>query len=420
MKTLKQEIFDKVEQYFKEKEAVNQNKVTVGFPCFDHREVNQALDSLLDVWISQGPKVKRFEREYANYVGVEYGIACNSGSSANLLALTALIQTGKLSPGDEVIVPSATFTTVISPILQVGLKPVFVDVELDSYNIDPAAIKRAITDKTKLIMVVHSLGCPADMDSIITVSKETNIPVLEDCCEAHGSFYKGKMVGSFGLISTWSFFVAHNMTTGEGGMITTSNDELKDALESVREFGRLKKYEPGMPRFYYSDEHLNDYDERYVFTNIGYNLRMTDVAASLGIEQLKKLDSLNRVRNDIANSYTGGLKEYKKYLKLPEDSPDRYHSFYGYPILIEASAPFTRKDLVNHLEERGVETRAFMGGDLSIQPAYRDTVCRVAEDMPNTDKIRDNAFFIGCHPYITNEQKSKVLEAFDSFMKQHV
>ena len=419
MKELKQEIFNKVEEYFNKKKQNSNNKVAVGFPCFDHNEVNQALDSLLDVWISQGPKVKRFESQYASYIGADHGVACNSGSSANLLALTALIQSGRLSPGDEVIVPSATFTTVISPILQVGLVPVFVDVELDTYNIDPKAIERAISDKTKLIMVVHSLGCPAKMNEIMELSKRANVPVLEDCCEAHGAAINGKKVGSFGLLSTWSFFVAHNITTGEGGMVVTNNNELKDILESIREFGRLKKYEPNMPRFYYNDDHLKDYDERYIFTNIGYNLRMTDIAASLGIEQLKKLDNLNNIRVRIAQSYNEGLQRFSKFLRLPVVDPKNFHSFYGFPILIEDDAPFTRKELVNALEQEGIETRAFMGGDLSLQPAYRNTACRIEENMPNTNKLRDNAFFIGCHPFITKGEINKITTIFERFIEKY-
>jgi len=420
MSDLKKEIFTKVKEYFEENKATPGDKVTVGFPCFDHNEVNQALDSLLDVWISQGPKVKRFEEEFSKYVNMPHGIACNSGSSANLLALTAMIQAGRISPGDEVIVPAATFTTVISPILQVGLVPVFVDVEMETYNICPKAIERAITDKTKLIMMVHSLGCSADMDGIMSVSKKHKIPVLEDCCEAHGSSYKGKMVGSFGVLSTWSFFVAHNMTTGEGGMVLTNDDELEDILRSIREFGRLKKYEPGKPRFYYNDGHLKDYDERYVFTNIGYNLRMTDIAASLGIEQLKKLDSLNAIRGVNAMDYIYGLVDYeKKFIKLPTIPKNTEHTFYGFPILIKEGAPFTRKELVNALETEGIETRAFMGGDLSVQPAYRDTDCRTHEDMPNTASLRDRAFFIGCHPYLTRDHIDKVINTFKTFFSNY-
>ncbi len=415
MEQLKKEIFEKVEEYFATKTNEPSEKIGVAYPCFDHKEVNQALDSLLDVWISQGPKVKQFEKEYAKYIGTKYGIGCNSGSSANLLALTSLIQAGHLKPGDEVIVPAATFTTVISPLLQTGLVPVFVDVELETYNNDPAAIERAITDKTKLIMIVHSLGCASKMDEIMHISRNYNIPVLEDCCEAHGSSIDGKKVGSFGLISTFSFFVAHNMTTGEGGMIMTSDDELHDILRSVREFGRLTKYEKNKPRFYYSDEHLNEYDERYVFTNVGYNLRMTDIAASLGIEQLKKLDDFNDARVKIAHFYTESLCKFQDYLTLPKIPLGYFHSFYGYPFVIKPDAPFTRQELVNHLENNNIETRAFMGGDLSKQPAYRNTPCKTPYSMPNTDLMFNNAFFIGCHPFITEKQKKQIVEAFESF-----
>jgi CDP-6-deoxy-D-xylo-4-hexulose-3-dehydrase len=416
MDKIKQEIFKKVEEYFKSKKSVTGQKIGVAYPCFDHKEVNQALDSLLDVWISQGPKVKQFEKEYAEYIGTKYGLGCNSGSSANLLALTALLQAGVLTPGDEVILPAATFTTVMSPILQTGLVPVFVDVEMETYNNDPAAIEKAITDKTKLIMVVHSLGCPSNMEEIMRISEQYNIPVLEDCCEAHGAAINGKKVGSFGLISTFSFFVAHNMTTGEGGMIMTNDDNLYDILCSVREFGRLTKYEENQPRFYYEDKHLKEYDERYVFTNIGYNLRMTDIAASLGIEQLKKLDAFNDKRVEIAQSYTNKLSTYNKWLILPSVSDGYFNSFYGYPIVIKEGVPFSRKELVNHLEKDNIETRAFMAGDLSRQPAYVDTNWRMPFDMPNTKTLLNNAFFIGCHPFVTSDQEEKIINSFNEFM----
>tara|TARA_R110000765_G_scaffold156542_2_gene259468 strand:- start:78 stop:1346 length:1269 start_codon:yes stop_codon:yes gene_type:complete len=417
MSQIKEQIFEKVKEYFESKTEYSQEKIGVAYPCFDHNEVNSALDSLLDVWISQGPKVKKFESNFADYIGTKFGIACNSGSSANLLALTSLIQSGYLAPGDEVIVPASTFTTVISPILQTGLVPVFVDVELDTYNICPDSIIKSITDKTKLIMVVHSLGCPAKMDQIMSISNQYRIPIMEDCCEAHGSSISGKRVGSFGLVSTFSFFVAHNMTTGEGGMIMTNDEELYDNLRSVREFGRLVKYEPNQPRFYYTDENLQDYDERYVFTNIGYNLRMTDIAASLGIEQLKKLDHFNEKRVKLAKQYTQQFKKYENYLVLPTTPDDFYHSFYGYPIVLKENNKFSRKDLVNHLEANGIETRAFMGGDLSIQPAYRNTECKTLHDMPNTKLILKNAFFIGCHPFINDEQVKRIVNSFNSFFK---
>jgi len=418
MKDLKAEIFLKVEEYFNSKEIASNDKIGVAYPCFDHKEVNQALDSLLDLWISQGPKVKLFEKSFSEYIGTKYGVACNSGSSANLLALSALIKCGKLKPGSEVIVPAATFTTVISPILQNGLVPVFVDVEMDTYNICPKSIEEAITPKTGLIMIVHTLGCSAKIDKIMELSKTFDIPVLEDCCEAHGSSMNNKKAGSFGLISTWSFFVAHNMTTGEGGMILTDDEELDEMLRSIREFGRLTKYEKDKPRFYYTDEELKDYDERYVFTNVGYNLRMTDLAASLGIEQLKKLDGFNNERVKIAKQYNNLFSKFSKYLILPEIPENTFHSFYGYPIVVN-SDKFTRKELVNHLEKDNIETRAFMGGNLSKQPAYRTENCLISGNLENTDNLFNNAFFIGCHPFITKNNIETITNSFETFFATH-
>jgi CDP-4-dehydro-6-deoxyglucose reductase, E1 len=418
MKDLKNEIFLKIEEYFKNKEKVESKKIGVAYPCFDHKEVNSALDSLLDVWISQGPKVKLFESMFAEYIDTKFGVACNSGSSANLLALSALIKTGRVKPGSEVIVPAATFTTVISPIIQNGLKPVFVDVEMDTYNINPESIEKAINKNTGLIMAVHSLGCSAKMEEIMKISEKHNIPVLEDCCEAHGSAINNKRTGSFGLISTWSFFVAHNMTSGEGGMILTDDEELDEMLRSIREFGRLTKYEKNKPRFYYNDSELKDYDERYVFTNIGYNLRMTDIAASLGIEQLKKLDNFNIKRVEIAELYNNAFSKYEKYITLPKTPKNYFHSFYGYPIVIK-SDKFSRKELVNHLENNNIETRAFMGGDLSKQPAYRDEAWSISGDLQNTQKLFHNGFFIGCHPFITNENIETIINAFNTFFEKY-
>ena len=414
---IKKDIFKKIEEFFNEESERSQERLSVAYPCFDHREVNQALDSLLDLWISQGPKVKKFESDYADYIGVKHGIACNSGSSANLLAVSALIATGRVNVGDEVIVPSATFTTVVSPLLQCGLIPVFVDIEMETYNIDPKAIEEAITDKTGLIMVVDSLGCPAKMDEILEISNRYNVPILEDCCEAHGSAILNKKIGSFGLVSTFSFFVAHNMTTGEGGMVMTNDDELNSTLRSLREFGRLVDKDENETRFYYTDEELTEYDERYVFTQVGFNLRMTDIAASLGIEQLKKLDSFNEKRNVIAKKYTEALSKYSSLIKTPSVPEGFYHTFYGYPILVNPNASFTRRELVNFLEDNGIETRAFMGGDLSRQPAYRDTKCEVRKEMKNTKTIAESGFFIGCHPFVSDSQIKNFVNCFSRFLE---
>lgn len=413
-------IFNSIKEYFKDQKndtfEAGETKINVGFPCYDSNEVISALDSLLDLNISQGKKVKEFEKSYSEYVGMDYGVAVNSGSSANLLALTSLVMSGILPKGSEVIVPAATFTTVISPIIQAGLKPVFVDVEMDTYNVSSKSIEAAITDSTGLIMVVHSLGNPANMGEIMAISEKHNIPVFEDCCEAHGAAIDGKRVGSFGIISAWSFFVAHNMTTGEGGMVNTRDPKLYYILRSIREFGRLLDVDKSMERFGYSDEYLKDYDERYVFENIGYNVRMTDIAASLGIEQLKKLDDYNNTRARVAQDYTKGLAHHSEYLRMPNIPEGYFHSFYGFTILVNDGAPFTRKEIITYMESKNIETRAFMGGNLSIQPAYRELGIRIAGDLTNTNKLSDDAFFIGCHPFLNDDAINYVIRTIDEFI----
>jgi CDP-4-dehydro-6-deoxyglucose reductase, E1 len=418
----KNKIFSAVKDYFKDQDSFQflpgETKINVGFPCYDSKEVISALDSLLDLNISQGKKVRQFEKEYSDYLGMKYGVAVNSGSSANLLALTSLVMSGIVPKGSEVIVPAATFTTVISPILQAGLKPVFVDIEMETYNVSSSCIESAINENTGLIMVVHSLGNPANMNEIMTISEKFNIPVFEDCCEAHGSSINGKKAGSFGIISAWSFFVAHNMTTGEGGMVNTNDPKLHYILRSIREFGRLIDVDPSMERFGYSDDYLKDYDERYVFENIGYNVRMTDIAASLGIEQLKKLDYFNNKRAKIANNYCIGLDKHKNYLTMPNTPKGYFHSFYGFTILVNENAPFSRKDIITFLENKNIETRAFMGGNLSIQPAYRDLGLKVSGQLSITEKLTNNAFFIGCHPFLNDKAVNYVIESIDKFISE--
>lgn len=414
---IKKNIFALVEDFFKiNEDTTKDSKIGVAFPVFDHNEVNSALDSLLNLDISQGKKVKKFEESFSKYVGSDYGIAVNSGSSANLLAISALIEAGYVKRGSEVIVPAATFTTVISPIIQCGLKPVFVDIQDDTYNIDPAKIEQAINSNTGLIMPVHSLGCPADMEAIMEIAEERNICVFEDCCEAHGSSINNKKIGSYGILSAFSFFVAHNMTSGEGGMVMTNDSKLAKIMRSMREFGRFNDNMEGRPRFDYNDDYLKDYDERYVFEKVGFNIRMTDIAASLGIEQLKKLDKFNDIRVKNADALNKALEKFKT-LQLPKYPKRFFHSFYGYTIVLNEDANYSRKELVNHLENNGIETRAFMGGDLTKQPAYRKFNFKIVGGLSVTEKITKNAFFIGCHPKISSFELNKIIDVFDDFFK---
>lgn len=394
-------------------------QVPVGWPVFDEREVLSALQSLLNMCISQGAKVREFEERCARYIGKKYAVAVNSGSSANLLALSALVASGKVKKGDEVIIPAATFSTVASPILQVGLLPVYVDVDPVSWNIDPTEIIKALGRRTRVIMPVHSFGNPADMRAIMRIARKRGIIVLEDCCEAHGAAIGSKKVGSFGLLSTLSFFVAHNITTGEGGMVFTDDEEQYGVLRSLREFGRLPLEIIKEKRFSYKDSVLKEYDARYIFTRLGYNLRMTDIAASLGIPQIQKLDRLNAKRARIVAAYNRAFKKYEKYLVLPTVALGNFHSYYGYPFVMRKSAPFTRLELVSFLEKKGIETRPFFGGCLPDQPAFRKEKKRIVGELPVSRSLRDRAVFIGCHPALSRQHIAHVLSAFAGFFNHY-
>jgi CDP-4-dehydro-6-deoxyglucose reductase, E1 len=391
-------------------------RVTVGWPVFDYTEIGNALDALLAMRISQGPKVREFEALAARYIGKKYAVAVNSGSSANLLALSALVQAGKVPRGSEVIIPATTFSTVASPIIQVGLVPVYVDIDPKSWNIDPKQIEKAITKKTRVIMPVHTFGNPADMPAIMRIARKHKLLVLEDCCEAHGAMIGKKKVGSFGHLATLSFFVAHNITTGEGGMIFTDSAEEYELLQSLREFGRLPLETMQTKRFTYKDKVLRGYDARYIFTRLGYNVRMTDIAAGIGIAQIGKLDRLNRQRLSIVQQYMKTLAPYRAYLTLPVIEKSTFHSFYGFPFLVKRDAPFSRMDLVMHLEKNGIETRPFFGGCLPDQPGFRDEPKRIVGQLPVARMIRDQSVFIGCHPGLTPQHVEHVIKTFNTFL----
>ena len=420
---MKEKILDMVseycDEYLKEKPFNPEtDRVSVGYPCYSDEELRGAIGTLLDLRLSQGPKVKEFERLYSEYIGTKFGVACNSGSSANLLALSVLLKSGKVKAGSEVILPATTFATVVMPIVQLGLVPRFVDVDMDTYNINLLEMEMAINNNTGLIMPVPTLACPIDMRSVMDVANYHNLPVLEDCCEAHGASWDGKKMGSYGTLSTFSFFVAHNITTGEGGMVMTNDEELYSLLQSMREFGRLKEYDKSKSRFYYSNDELQDFDERYAFELVGYNLRMTDVYASLGIPQVKKLDDLNRQRNEIANFYTEHLRQHSYYLELPVIPEKGEHTFYGYIMTIKEGTGLDRKTIVNYLEDNGIDTRAVMGGNLSKQPFMKGQKFEVQGDLKNANYITDNSFFIGSHPHINQEARQHVVDVFNKFFSE--
>ncbi len=423
MEQILAQIEDLVRAYYEKslsKSSGEQGKIFLSEPAYDSREAIGAIRTILGGWISQGPNVRKFESAFSEYIGKSIGIAVNSGSSANLLAIQALKEIFKLKDGDEVIVPAATFSTVAMPLIQAGLIPVYVDVERHSLNIDPAEAERAITDKTGFLMPVHTLGYPADMPRIMEIAKNNNLPVLEDCCEAHGSAIDGKKAGSFGDISAFSFFVAHNMTTGEGGMIVTDNRGLEESCRSLREFGRINQKDVQNNRFY-SDDVLKDYDKRYIFDRIGYNLRMTDITAAFGIEQLAKLDEMNEQRRKNAAAVSETLaQEAGEFLELPGEEPGYYHSYYTYPIVLREGVPFSRREFSEHLEEKNIETRPLFAGCLPDQPAFRDAPGRVAGNLAVSRYLRDNLVFVGIHPGLKSQDLEYVTDVILNFIKDNV
>ena len=393
--------------------------IGISTPIYNHYEANHLITTLLNSRISAGLNTKEFENNFSQYIGTKYGVAVNSGTSANILAIAILLETGELKKGDEVILPAATFSSVVSPILQLGLRPVYVDVDPLTYNLDPNEVRKAISSKTKLLMVVHSLGHPANLPELLRIAKNHKLKIIEDCCEAHGASYKDRKVGSFGNLATFSFYVAHNITTGEGGIILTNNSNYAKIARSLREFGRFMNPITFGNRFSYYDKYLKNYDKKYIFERIGYNVRMTDLTASLGIEQLKKLDFLNQKRRKVINFFEKHLKKYKDFIQLPKELPDYFHSYYGFLIVIKKEASFSRLQLVKYLEKNNIETRPFFAGCLPDQPGFRRVSKRVVGNLPVSRWLRDQAFFIGCHPAISLEAQKFIVKVLQDFLEKY-
>jgi len=415
-------IDDLLSEYYKtSQEESLQKKLSLSELLYDEKEWSRAIHTMLGGWISQGPNVKQFESEFSRYCQCQHGLAVNSGSSANLLALLSLKKVYNLKDGDEVILPASTFATVAMPVIQAGLVPVYVDICEETLNMDPREVEKAISPRTKVIMVVHTLGYPADVEALLAIANEHDCHVLEDCCEAHGSSINGKKVGSFGDIATFSFFVAHNMTTGEGGMIVTNNKKLDNVCRSLREFGRISQENLKGDNRYYSDDVLTEYDRRYVFENLGYNLRMTDISAAFGIEQLKKLDSFNLRRRANATLVSELIeKQAGHFFSLTREKPGYFHTYYGFPILLKPTFPFSRKELTQFLEEKGVETRPLFAGCLPDQPGLRNQKGRTVGNLENARNIRDRAFFIGIHPALRESQIQDFVDHLESFTSAKV
>jgi CDP-6-deoxy-D-xylo-4-hexulose-3-dehydrase len=385
--------------------------VPVAGRVYDAADMQHLVDSGLDFWLTTGRFAAQFEKDLAAFFGARTATLVNSGSSANLLALSALtsrkLEDRQLRPGGEVITVAAGFPTTVNPTIQNGLVPVFVDILPRTYNIDASQLEAALSSKTKAVMIAHTLGNPFDLGTVAAFCLKHNLWLIEDCCDALGATYGGKKVGTFGALATCSFYPAHHITMGEGGAVLTNAPRLKTLVESFRDWGRDCWCEPGKDntcgkRFEWQLGNLpTGFDHKYIYSHIGYNLKATDMQAAVGVSQLRKADAFIEARRanfDYLKSALAGLEEF---LLLPEPTPSSQPSWFGFPIALREGLPFTREDLIRHLNGRKIGARLLFGGNLLRQPAYADIACRQIGPLPMTDFAMRQVFWLGVYPGLT-------------------
>jgi NDP-hexose-3,4-dehydratase len=393
--------------------------------ALDEEDRVALVEAALDMRIAAGVSARTFERKFARFLGLRKAHLTNSGSSANLLALSALaspaLEDRRLRPGDEVVTVAAGFPTTVNPIYQNGLVPVFVDVEMGTYNTTPERVEAAIGPRTRAIMIAHALGNPYAVAEIADIAQRHGLFLVEDNCDAVGSTYRGQLTGTFGDLSTVSFYPAHHITTGEGGCVLTSNLALARIVEQLRDWGRDCWCEPGedntcRKRFDYQLGTLpHGYDHRYIFTHVGYNLKATDLQAALGLTQLAKLPDFGEARRRNWQRLREGLDDLPGLL-LPSPTPDADPSWFGFVITVRDDAPFTRTGLVSFLESRKIGTRRFFGGNLTRHPAYLDLPYRVSGDLTNSDRITEHTFWVGVYPGLTTSMIDYTIESIREYV----
>jgi len=439
---LRKKISDLVKEYyeikFKNKKFIpGKDLVRYAGRVFDEKEIQNLVDSSLDFWLTAGRYSDDFEAKFAEFVGVDYAMLTNSGSSANLLALSSLtshlLGEKRLKEGDEVITVAAGFPTTVNPIIQNNLVPVFVDVELETYNVDVKEIEKAITPKTRAIMIAHTLGNPFNLSEILKIVEKHNLWLVEDCCDALGSKYSihtsalphvhTSNVGTFGHVASCSFYPAHHITLGEGGIVFTKDDTIARAVISIRDWGRDCYCKGGEnntcgKRFSskYGDLPLG-YDHKYVYSHIGYNLKVTDMQAAIGVAQIEKLPHFIQKRKENFKKWTNIFKQYEEFFILPKATENSDPSWFAYPLSVKETAPFTRNEIADYLNSKKIETRNLFAGNMVKQPAYLNIKKRVIGDLKNTDFIMNNTFFLGVYPGLTDDMINYVAEVLKDFIK---
>jgi CDP-6-deoxy-D-xylo-4-hexulose-3-dehydrase len=436
---IKSQIFDLVKKYynvrFKKSEKFNPGETKINYAgrMFDENELISLIDSSLEFWLTEGNFTQQFESALANFIGTKYCTVANSGSSANLLAISALTsnklpENKQLKPGDEILTVAAGFPTTIFPIIQNQANPVFVDIELDTCNIDVSKLNSALSEKTKAVILAHTLGNPFDVKTVKSFCEDNDLWLLEDNCDALGSKYDNIYTGNFGDISTFSFYPAHHITMGEGGALLTNNPILHKIIKSFREWGRDCWCPPGKDntckkRFGWQLGTLPyGYDHKYTFSELGYNLKITDMQAAIGLEQLKKLPSFIRARRKNHQSLLNELKGLENKILLPKPQKNSEPSWFGFLITLKENNKITRNEIIKKLEEAKIQTRLLFAGNIIRQPVFDEmrgskNNYRVVGELINTDKVMNDSFWIGVYPGMDNEmlnymalQIKKILE----------
>jgi CDP-6-deoxy-D-xylo-4-hexulose-3-dehydrase len=393
---------------------------------FGPEEMQAAVNASLDFWLTWGPYGERFERELAKTVGVKFALGVNSGSSANLVAFSALtspLLERPLKPGDEVLTVAAGFPTTINPMIQYGCIPVVVDVGLGHYTALVERLADAVGPKTRAIMMAHTLGVPFDLDAVKALCDKHGLWLIEDNCDALGSQWKGKLTGTFGHLGTQSFYPPHHLTMGEGGAVLTNDPKIKRAAESFRDWGRDCWCPGGKDntcgkRFEWQLGDLPPgYDHKYIYSHIGYNLKPIDIQAAIGLEQLKRLPDFTQRRRDNYRYLYDGLQDLREHLILPEALPGSDPSWFGFMLTVRDGSPVGKDALVQTLEESGIQTRMLFGGNLFRQPAYKGVEHRVVGGLDNTDKVMRDGFFVGVYPGLTPAHLDQVLEVIHGAFK---
>ncbi len=401
--------------------------VPVSGRVFGAPELQKLTEATLDFWLTTGPFNDQFEAKLKKYMRVQHLLTCNSGSSANLLTVCALtshlLRGRELKAGDEVITCATGFPTTVNPLLQNGLVPVFVDVDIPTYNIQADQIEAALSPKTRAIMVAHTLGNPFDLETVMAIAKKHHLYVIEDCCDALGATYQGQMVGTFGDMGSLSFYPAHHITMGEGGAVFTNNSTLKRILESFRDWGRDCYCAPGKDdtckrRYEWQLGELpHGYDHKYTYSHLGYNLKITDMQAAVGLAQLDRLDEFVAARRRNFKLLTTALKPLEEHLILPEATPNSDPSWFGFTLTMRPDSKFKRDDLLRHLNEHKIGTRLLFGGNLTRQPYMIGRAFRKVGDLAVSDQVMRDTFWVGVYPGISPVMVDYMAESFAKFFK---